>query len=70
MVHRPERLDEIVILANKYMLNVKELVLIVTTEKIIPTLILIKCVKNSKRGIKFRKIYDVSKLVTYQHMFE
>ena len=70
MVHRPERLDEIVILANKYMLNVKELVLIVTSEKMIPTLILIKCVKNSKRGIKFRKIYDVSKLVTYQHMFE
>lgn len=70
MVHRPERLDEIIILANKYNLNVKELTLIVTNKRMIPSLILVKCVKNSKSGIKFRKIYDVSKCATYQHIFD
>lgn len=70
MVHRPERLDEIIILASKYKLNVKEIALIVTNKSMIPTLILVKCVKNSKNGLKFRKIYDVSKCTTYQHIFD
>ena len=70
MVHRPERLDEIIILANKYKINVKELIMIVTNKTNIPTLILVKCVKNSKNGIKIRKIYDVSKCSTYQHIFD
>lgn len=70
MVHRPERLDDIIILANKYRINVKELILIITNGSMIPTLVLVKCVKNSKSGIKFRKIYDVSKCITYQHIFD
>ena len=70
MVHRPERLDEIVILANKYRLNVKEIVYILTNASWNPSLILVKCVKNSKMGINSQKIYDVSKLTTYQHLFE
>ena len=70
MVHRPERLDEIIILASKYKLNVKEIALIVTNKSMVPTLILVKCVKNSKNGLKFRKIYDVSKCTTYQHIFD
>ena len=70
MVHRPERLDEIVILANKYRLNVKEIVYILTNASWNPSLILVKCFKNSKMGINSQKIYDVSKLTTYQHLFE
>ena len=70
MVHRPERLDEIIILANKYRLNVKEIAYILTNASLNPSLILVKCVKNSKMGINSQKIYDVSKLTTYQHLFE
>ena len=70
MVHRPERLDEIIILANKYKINVKEAALIVTNKTMIPSLVLVKCVKLSNLGIKFRKIIDVSKCSTYQHIFE
>ena len=70
MVHRPERLDEIIILANRYKMNVKEIALVITNKSMIPALVLVKCVKNSKGGIKFRKIYDVSKCTTYQHIFD
>ena len=70
MVHRPERLDEIIILANKYKMNVKEIALVITNKSMIPALVLVKCVKNSKGGIKFRKVYDVSKCTTYQHIFD
>ena len=70
MVHRPERLDEIIILANKYKINVKEIALIVTNKTMIPSLVLVKCVKLSNLGIKFRKIIDVSTCSTYQHIFE
>ncbi len=35
MVHRAERLDEIIILANKYKLNVKEIQFISTKKRII-----------------------------------
>ena len=70
MIHRPERLDEIIILANKYKINVKEIALIVTNKTMIPSLVLVKCVKLSNLGIKFRKIIDVSKCSTYQHIFE
>lgn len=70
MVHRPERLDEIIILANKYKLNVKELVIVTTNKAKVPALILIKCVKNSRSCIKIRQICDVSNCVTYQHIFD
>lgn len=70
MVHRPERLDEIIIFANKYKMNVKEIVFVITNNTFIPSLMLVKCVKNSNLGIKLRKIIDVSKCNTYQHIFE
>ncbi len=70
MVHRPERLDEIIILANKHNVNVKEIVFIVTNVTMIPSLVLVKCIKQSKMGIKLKKIIDVSKCSTYQHIFE
>ena len=69
LVHRPERLDEIIILANKYNIYVKEITLIVTNRTMIPSLVFVKCVKLSNLGIKFKKIIDVSKCSTYQHIF-
>ncbi len=68
LIHRIERLDEIINLAFKYKLNVKE-VQIITTKKDIPKMIILKIVKNGKLGIKFRKIICVDNLSTYQHLF-
>ena len=70
IVHRVERLDDIIYLARVNNINVKEIQLILTKTDNIPTLVLCKCVKNSKSKIKFRKIVDVSKCCTYQHLFD
>ncbi len=68
MSHRSDRLDEIINIAIKYNLNVKELMLVQTKNSDI-SLILVKCIKNSKNGMKI-KVLDVSKCSTYQHIFE
>ena len=70
MVHRAERLDEIIILANKYKLNVKEIQFISTKKNNNPSTILVKCVKNSKIGVKIKREICVDNLSTYQHLFE
>ena len=70
MVHRSERLDEIIIFANKYRLNVKEIQFISTKMNNNPSTILVKCVKNSKLGVKIKKEICVDNLSTYQHLFE
>lgn len=70
MVHRSERLDEIIIFANKYRLNVKEIQFISTKMNNNPNTILVKCVKNSKLGVKIKKEICVDNLSTYQHLFE
>ncbi len=70
LVHRVDRLDEIIILANKYKLNVKEMQLVCTKKDASPSTVLVKCVKNSKLGIKVNKEICVDKLDTYQHLFE
>ncbi len=69
MVHRPERLDEIIFLAHKYKINVKELQFIATKEQNIK-LVLISCKKNSQWGIKINNTINVNNLKTYQHLFE
>lgn len=68
MSHRANRLDEIINIATKYNLNVKELILVQTKNSDI-SMILVKCIKNSKNGMKI-KVLDVSKCITYQHIFE
>lgn len=70
LVHRANRLDDIIVLARNNNINVKEITFVITNKSQIPNLILIKCVKNSKIGIKINKILDVSNLSTYQHIFE
>ena len=68
MSHRADRLDEIINIATKYNLNVKELILVQTKNSDI-SMILVKCIKNSKNGMKI-KVLDVSKCSTYQHVLE
>lgn len=68
MSHRADRLDEVINIATKYNLNVKELILVQTKNSDI-SMILVKCIKNSKNGMKI-KVLDVSKCSMYQYIFE
>lgn len=68
--HRVTRIDEIIILAHKYNINVKVIQLIRTKENSKPTIALIKCIKASKYGVIFNKEMCVNNLSTYQHLFK
>ena len=70
LVHRVERLDDIIVLARENKMNVKELQFISTKKEKAVNTILVKCVKNGKPGIKLRKEICVDNLDTYQHLFE
>lgn len=70
LVHRATRLDEIIIFANKYNLNAKNIELIKTKEDGKPYIVLIRCVKNSKLGVKINNAINIGKLKTYQNMFK
>ena len=65
MIHRAERIDELFILANKYGMNIKNMQLIATNEDMKPYLVLIKCVKNSKFGVKISPTMNINGLKTY-----
>lgn len=70
LVHRVTRLDEIIILANKYRVNVKKIQFISTKSDNVPYLVLIKCVKNSKNGVIINPIVNIMNLSTYQNLFK
>lgn len=70
IVHRVTRLDELIILANTYNLNVKNVELIKTKEDSKPYIVLVRCIKNSKLGIKINNEKNIGNLITYQNMFK
>ncbi len=70
LVHRINRLDEIIIYANKYNLNVKNICLIQTKENLSPYICLIRCIKCANLGVKISKIYNIEGRRTYQDMFK
>lgn len=70
LVHRASRLDEIIINANKYNLNVKNIELIKTKSDNKPYIVLVRCIKNSKYGVKINNIKNIENQITYQNMFE
>lgn len=70
LVHRVTRLDEIIIYANKYNLNVKNIELIKTKEENKPYIVLVRCIKNSRYGVKINNIKNIEKQKTYQNMFQ
>jgi len=70
MVHRVTRLDEIIILGNKYNLNVKNIQLIKTKEDGKPYIVLIRCIKNSKLGVKINREINIGNLESYQYIFK
>ena len=70
LVQRASRLDEIIVLADKYNMHVKEVQLISTKVGSKPQIVLIKCVKNSKMGLIINKEICVENLTSYQHIFD
>lgn len=69
LVHRPERIDDIIILAAKYNINVKKIVYIATNNDYDLKTILVKCVKNSKKGVK-TSVTNIHHLSTYKDIFK
>lgn len=69
LVHRPNRLDEIILYANEYKMQIKQIQLIVTKDNT-PSLVLLKIVKHGKKGLKFSPILDITKSQTYQNIFK
>ena len=70
LVHRVSRLDEIIINANNYNLNVKDIELINTKENSKPYIVLVRCIKNSKLGIKINNPKYINELKTYKDLFK
>lgn len=70
MVHRPERVDEIINYCTKHSLAVKKITLVTTKNDGIPTVLLIKAVKNGKFGVKINILSDINKYKTYQNIFK
>ena len=61
MVHRPERLVDIIAYMRQYKIEPKEIRFVCSHEKEAPKLVLIKGVKNAKPFLKFKEnlyIYD------------
>lgn len=69
LVHKCDRLDEIINYGFIYKLNVKKITLIKTKVNDYPTLVLVKCVKNSKPGIKIEDTLCINGLKTYKNLF-
>ena len=70
LVHRVNRIDEIIILGNMYHLNVKNIELIKTKENGKPYLILIRAIKDSNLGVKLNDVKCIANLKTYQNLFK
>lgn len=70
IINRPERLDELFILGNKYNLNIKEVQLIKTKATASPSIVIVKCVKNSKNHVKINDVICVENLKTYKNIFK
>lgn len=69
LVHRLNRLDDIILAADKYKIKLKELQIICTKDAE-PKMVLMRFQKHGSRDIKVHKIINVDNLVTYQNIFK
>lgn len=69
MVHRPDRLDEIINNCTKQFLAVKKITLVTTKKNDIPTIVLIKAVKNGNYGVKINILSNLEEYKSYQSIF-
>lgn len=70
IINRSERLDELINLGFKYKIGVKEIQLIKTKENGYPTLVIVKCIKNSKKHVKINDIKCIQNFCSYQNIFK
>ena len=70
LVHRPERLEEIMSLANINKLHVKEIVFIYSDYKKEAIMVLIKMKKNARIGVKVKSMEINRNTKTYQNIFK
>lgn len=69
LVHRAERLDEIISYCLKYNINVKNVQLISTKTGKEPSLVLVRCVKESNLGIKIAPVLCIENIDTFKNIF-
>lgn len=67
--HRITRIDDIILLGRNHNLGVKEVVFIDTKGDLNPKMMLVRCVKGSKSGVKI-KYKSIKNLKSYQNIFE
>ena len=70
LVHRANRLDEIINYAINYKMPVKNMVIITTKKNSKPYIVLVKCVKGGLLGIKIANEICIENLKTYQNLFK
>lgn len=70
IINRSERLDEIINMGFKYNINVKEIQLIKTKVKKSPSIVIVKCKKNSGLNVKIKDVLNVENLSSYQNIFK
>lgn len=70
LVHRPERLTEIIILLNKYKFEVKKIQFVYSSFDKKAIMILIKATKNGKSGVIINKPINITGRVTYKGIFK
>lgn len=70
LVHRPERLEEIISLANMNNLHVKEVVFIYSNIKEEAIMVLLKMKKNARIGVKIKSVVINRDTKTYQNIFK
>ena len=69
LVHRPERLEEILVLANKNNLHVKEMIFVYSNIKKDAIMVLLKFRKNARLGVKIKSVVIDRNIKTYQNIF-
>lgn len=69
LVHRSDRVDEIINLGYKYQVNVKKLQFVSTKKGASPRIVLAKCVRNSNEGIKIGHELCIEGVKTYKNIF-
>lgn len=69
LVHRTERLDDIINYCAKYNIKVKNIQLISTKVDKEPTLLLIRAVKGSSSGVKISPILCIENRLTFKNIF-
>ena len=69
LVHRSERLDEIITYCFDYDINVKNIQLISTKSGKEPTLVLVRCVKGSNPGVKISPVLCIENMKTFKNIF-